>query len=210
MSCYAAGSVCRPSESLRHSCFWSRSQVTGEAAQYPFSVPPSSCLPPFLPPLLPSLPSSPYYSSPETQLELEKNLSTAKEELSTASMKLRAMIRAFKESLIYRTPPSGTEHTGMKSYLDHCILQPHSQTIAHSRLIPRPLHTPVSFPDHYISQPHSQTFTYSFPYMHTHIHSPEVPEPVRRIEVWLDDAHWSLTQEDGQLQVADICLTNFR
>ena len=160
MSCYAAGSVCRPSESLRHSCFWSRSQVTGEAAQYPFSVPPSSCLPPFLPPLLPSLPSSPYYSSPETQLELEKNLSTAKEELSTASMKLRAMIRAFKESLIYRTPPSGTEHTGMKSYLDHCTLQPHSQTIAHSSLIPSLLHTPVSFPDHYILQSHSQTITY--------------------------------------------------
>ena len=161
MSCYAAGSVCRPSESLRHSCFWSRSQVTGEAAQYPFSVPPSSCLPPFLPPLLPSLPSSPYYSSPETQLELEKNLSTAKEELSTASMKLRAMIRAFKESLIYRTPPSGTEHTGMKSYLDHCILQPHSQTIAHSSLIPRPLHTPVSFPVYCTLQSHSQTITYS-------------------------------------------------
>ena len=38
----------------------------------------------------------------------------------------------------------------------------------------------------------------------------EVPEPVRRIEVWLDDAHWSLTQDDGQLQVADIRLTNFR
>ena len=46
------------------------------------------------------------------------------------------------------------------------------------------------------------------------IHPPhplsEVPEPVRRIEVWLDDAHWSLTQDDGQLQVADIRLTNFR
>ena len=158
MSCYAAGSVCRPSESLRHSCFWSRSQVTGEAAQYPFSVPPSSCLPPFLPPLLPSLPS-PYYSSPETQLELEKNLSTAKEELSTASMKLRAMIRAFKESLIYRTPPSGTEHTGMKSYLDHCILQPHSQTIAHSSLISRPLHIPTSFSNLHILIP---------VYAHTH------------------------------------------
>ena len=27
------------------------------------------------------------------------------------------------------------------------------------------------------------------------------PEPVRRIEMWLDDAQWSLMQEDGQLQV---------
>lgn len=35
------------------------------------------------------------------------------------------------------------------------------------------------------------------------------PEPLRRIEVWLDDAQWSLTQEDGQLKMADISLTNF-
>lgn len=27
------------------------------------------------------------------------------------------------------------------------------------------------------------------------------PEPVRRIEVWLDDAQWSLMQDDGQLKV---------
>ena len=25
----------------------------------------------------------------------------------------------------------------------------------------------------------------------------------------MDDAHWSLTHNDGQLQVADICFTNF-
>lgn len=34
-------------------------------------------------------------------------------------------------------------------------------------------------------------------------------DPTRRIEIWLDDAHWSLTASDGQLQLADICLTNF-
>ena len=142
----------------------------------PFLCHHPSYLPPFLPPLL--LSSSPHCSSPETQLELEKNLSTAKEELSTASMKLRAMIRAFKESLIYQTPPSGTEHTGRKSFPDHCILQPHSQTTVHSSqsityssLIPRPLHTPVSFPVHCTLQLHSQTFTYSFPYTHTHTHT---------------------------------------
>ena len=192
----------------------------------PFLCQHPSYLPPFLPPLL--LSSSPHCSSPETQLELEKNLSTAKEELSTASMKLRAMIRAFKESLIYQTPPSGTEHTGRKSFPDHCILQPHSQTtvhsfpvhyilqphsqtIAHSSLIPSPLYTPTSFPDiHILFSIHAHTHTHAHTHMHTHIPSPEVPEPVRRIEVWLDDAHWSLTQEDGQLQVADICLTNFR
>ena len=36
------------------------------------------------------------------------------------------------------------------------------------------------------------------------------PEPVQRIEIWLDDAHWWLTQKDGQLEIADIKLTNFR
>jgi hypothetical protein len=39
---------------------------------------------------------------------------------------------------------------------------------------------------------------------------PESAEPVRQIEVWLDDAHWLLTQDDGQLQMADIRFTNFR
>lgn len=32
------------------------------------------------------------------------------------------------------------------------------------------------------------------------------PEPVRRIEMWLDDAQWSLMQEDGQLQVGGVNL----
>ena len=32
------------------------------------------------------------------------------------------------------------------------------------------------------------------------------PEPVRRIEMWLDDAQWSLMQEDGQLQVGGVKL----
>ena len=35
-------------------------------------------------------------------------------------------------------------------------------------------------------------------------------EPVRRIEVWLDDATWGLMHEDGQLKVADISLINLR
>ena len=35
-------------------------------------------------------------------------------------------------------------------------------------------------------------------------------EPVRRIEVWLDDATWGLMQEDGQLKVANISLINLR
>ena len=38
---------------------------------------------------------------------------------------------------------------------------------------------------------------------------PEPADPLRRIEIWVDDAHWWLTQDDGQLQVADICFTNF-
>ena len=37
-----------------------------------------------------------------------------------------------------------------------------------------------------------------------------VPEPVQRTEIWLDDAHWWLTQKDGQLEIADISITNFR
>ena len=37
----------------------------------------------------------------------------------------------------------------------------------------------------------------------------EAPEPVRRIEVWVDDAHWWLTHDDGQLQLADVCFANF-
>ena len=37
-----------------------------------------------------------------------------------------------------------------------------------------------------------------------------VPEPVQRIEIWLDDAHWWLTQKDGQLEIADISIANFR
>uniref|UniRef100_A0A1X7V154 FMP27/BLTP2/Hobbit GFWDK motif-containing RBG unit domain-containing protein n=1 Tax=Amphimedon queenslandica TaxID=400682 RepID=A0A1X7V154_AMPQE len=39
--------------------------------------------------------------------------------------------------------------------------------------------------------------------------SPMAPEPVRRIEVWLDDAQWSLMQDDGQLKISTIQLTNF-
>lgn len=34
-------------------------------------------------------------------------------------------------------------------------------------------------------------------------------DPTRRIEVWVDDAHWSLTESDGQIKLADIFLTNF-
>ena len=44
----------------------------------------------------------------------------------------------------------------------------------------------------------------------SHLLSLPVPsDPTRRIEIWLDDAHWSLTDSDGQLQLADINLTNF-
>ena len=35
------------------------------------------------------------------------------------------------------------------------------------------------------------------------------PEPVRRIEVWVDDAQWSLMHEDGQLKVGEIRFSNF-
>ena len=35
-------------------------------------------------------------------------------------------------------------------------------------------------------------------------------EPVRCIEMSLDDAKWGLMQEDGQLKVADISLINLR
>ena len=35
-------------------------------------------------------------------------------------------------------------------------------------------------------------------------------EPIRRIEVWLDDAQWWLTQDDGQLHMCDITFTNCR
>lgn len=36
-----------------------------------------------------------------------------------------------------------------------------------------------------------------------------LPDPMRRIEIWVDKAHWSLTDSDGQLQLADIRFTNF-
>ena len=34
-------------------------------------------------------------------------------------------------------------------------------------------------------------------------------EPMRRIEIWVDDTHWTLTHSDGQLRLADITITNF-
>ena len=34
------------------------------------------------------------------------------------------------------------------------------------------------------------------------------PQPVRCIEVWLDDAHWWLTESDGQIKLADVTLAN--
>ncbi|CAI8057604.1 Protein KIAA0100 [Geodia barretti] len=77
--------------------------------------------------------------------ELEGRLEAAKEDLSVATMNLRSMIRAFKES--------------------------------------RLLSQPGQFAG--------------------------VPEPVQRIEIWLDDAHWWLTQKDGQLEIADISINNF-
>ncbi|KAL5477873.1 hypothetical protein EMCRGX_G024726 [Ephydatia muelleri] len=78
----------------------------------------------------------------EESSDLEGQLDAAKKDLYIASLKLRSMIRAFKERKIFLSPP-------------------------------------VS-----------------------------VVEPVRRIEVWLDDATWGLMHEDGQLKVADISLIN--
>jgi len=34
-------------------------------------------------------------------------------------------------------------------------------------------------------------------------------EPMRRIEIWVDDTNWTLTHSDGQLRLADIQFTNF-
>ena len=34
------------------------------------------------------------------------------------------------------------------------------------------------------------------------------PHPVLRIEVWLDDGYWWIADKDGQLQLADVTLTN--
>ena len=73
-----------------------------------------------------------------SDLELE----AAKKDLNIASLKLRSMIRAFKERKLFLSPPVSAV------------------------------------------------------------------EPVRRIEVWLDDATWGLMQEDGQLKVANISLIN--
>lgn len=80
--------------------------------------------------------------------ELYCLIDSAKEDLSTASKTLRAMIRAIKQNQLYLTP-----------------------TKAPNDSVPA--------------------------------------DPVRRIEIWVDDAHWWLTQDDGQLQVADVCFTNF-
>ena len=41
------------------------------------------------------------------EADIESRLVSAKEDLQVASLKLRAMIRAFKESQLYATPPSG-------------------------------------------------------------------------------------------------------
>ena len=43
--------------------------------------------------------------SPTTLQDLEIQLNKAKEDLTTAGLKLRAMIRAFKENQLYVTPP---------------------------------------------------------------------------------------------------------
>ena len=47
-------------------------------------------------------------------------------------------------------------------------------------------------------------------YVNKVIYLPVVlPDPMLRIEVWIDDTHWTLTHSDGQLHLADICFTNF-
>lgn len=51
--------------------------------------------------------------SPAAVQELEAQLNKAKEDLTTAGLKLRAMIRAFKESQLYVTPlPTGDGEQG--------------------------------------------------------------------------------------------------
>jgi hypothetical protein len=75
-------------------------------------------------------------SSLQMRQSLEVELAQTKENLSQASLELRAMIRAFKEKR---------------------LLNRSDMSLA--------------------------------------------PEPLRRIEVWLDDGQWSLMQDDGQLQV---------
>ena len=51
--------------------------------------------------------------SPATLQDLEVQLNKAKEDLTTAGLKLRAMIRAFKENQLYVTPlPTGDSEQG--------------------------------------------------------------------------------------------------
>ena len=46
--------------------------------------------------------------------------------------------------------------------------------------------------------------------MYTSTDDVKSAEPTTRIEVWLDDAQWWLTQDDGQLHMCDITFTNCR
>ena len=57
------------------------------------------------------------FRSAAVLIELEGQLAKAKEELITAGLRLRALIRAFKESQLYVTPPSaGDSEQGMDRF----------------------------------------------------------------------------------------------
>ena len=55
--------------------------------------------------------------SPAALQELETQLVKAKEDLTTAGLKLRAMIRAFKENQLYVTPPTAGDSEQGKTYI---------------------------------------------------------------------------------------------
>ena len=57
------------------------------------------------------------FRSPAALQELETQLAKAKEDLTTAGLKLRAMIRAFKENQLYVTPlTAGDSEQGTYEY----------------------------------------------------------------------------------------------
>lgn len=60
--------------------------------------------------------------SPVALQDLETQLAKAKEDLTTAGLRLRAMIRAFKENQLYVTPlPTGETEQGKSG---HSIIYP--------------------------------------------------------------------------------------
>lgn len=128
------------------------------------------------------------FSSLQRRSGLERELARTKEDLSVLSVELRAMIRAFKEQQLHMTTPRSDcvwMEGGREGWGDE------ERSIDRERreglFILSSLPLLVSF-----------SADESLP-----------PEPVRRIEVWLDDSQWNIMQDDGQLQVSEIRLTNF-